>query len=329
MKRIDENHSFNINVACIVGERKAILLKEQYGWCLKNLHNDRNIHAGHAWTYNSAKAYAQKFPYWNPKSISRWLKEMEDEGWIASANLNKVAFDRTKWYTVNFRRYDLAVTGCDMKIEDIETWKKEIKKSISQNEEWNDQNEEWNDQNEESDFSKTDNQSSQNEEPIPPLTTSYPSREPERENTTAQNTAGINGFNLTPPPCSAPPPSPALPPEEQAIQAAIANAKAYMEQWPAMRPHILEGARLRESEVDFEKELESWIRHHGNHAYYLNNITKSISSDFARWMVKAKQFNHGRQGQVSKSSNKHKEVKPGVADRVQEQAKRRGITVLS
>ena len=172
MKRIDENHSFNINVACIVGERKAILLKEQYGWCLKNLHNDRNIHGGHAWTYNSAKAYAQKFPYWNPKSISRWLKEMENEGWIASANLNKVAFDRTKWYTVNFRRYDLAVTGCDMKIEDIETWKKEIKKSISQNEEWMDQNEE-------SDFSKTDNLISQNEEPIPPLTTSYPSREPE------------------------------------------------------------------------------------------------------------------------------------------------------
>ena len=172
MKRIDENHSFNINVACIVGERKAILLKEQYGWCLKNLHNDRNIHAGHAWTYNSAKAYAQKFPYWNPKSISRWLKEMENEGWIASANLNKVAFDRTKWYTVNFRRYDMAVTGCDMKSEDIETWKKEIKKSISQNEEWMDQNEE-------SDFSKTDNLISQNEEPIPPLTTSYPSREPE------------------------------------------------------------------------------------------------------------------------------------------------------
>lgn len=138
------------------------------------------------------------------------------------------------------------------------------------------------------------------------------------------------GSENTPPPDSAPPPSPELPPEERAIQTAIENARAYMEQWPAMRPRILEGARLREQDVDFDKELENWVRHHGNQFHYLSNITKNISSDFARWMVKAKQFNYERQGKgVSAGTQERKRVKPGVAERVVEQGKRRGITVLT
>lgn len=147
---------------------------------------------------------------------------------------------------------------------------------------------------------------------------------------TPQQSEILTGLEKSPPPCSAPPPAPQLPPEELAIQTAIDNARAYMNQWPAMRLLILEGARLRESDVDFDKELESWVRHHGDQFYYLSNITKKISSDFARWMVKAKQFNYGRQGKgISGSAQERKRVEPGVAERVVDQGKRRGITVLT
>ena len=87
MKRIDENHSLNVNVCTVLGHiQKAILLKEIYGWCFQNKANNRNIKFGLPWSYMTAKGYAQKFPYMNEKSIARWLKELEADGWVYSSN---------------------------------------------------------------------------------------------------------------------------------------------------------------------------------------------------------------------------------------------------
>lgn len=161
-KKIDENHSFNVNIACIVGERKAILLKEIYGWCDRNLSNNRNVYFGLPWTYNSATAYAEKFPYWTEKSIARWLKELQADGWIyATDQFNKFRIDRTKWYTINFERYDQAVVKNLTSKSQNEKWLSQIEKSLSQNEK--------------SEPPKMRDDISQNEEPIPSHTISYPS----------------------------------------------------------------------------------------------------------------------------------------------------------
>ena len=153
-------------------------------------------------------------------------------------------------------------------------------------------------------------------------------QETNSESAPAKNQTIPNGSSLTPSPDSAPPPSSELPPEELAIRTAIENANAYMEQWPAMRRVIMEGARLRESDIDFDAELESWIRHHATHSYYLANITKSISSDFARWMVRAKQFNNGRSGKnISGGTPPRKRVEAGVDERAKKQGNRLGIPV--
>lgn len=107
------DHSFNVNAAKARGHEKAILLKEIYGWVKHNWDGQRNIHHGVAWTYSSAKVYQEKFPYFSERSISRWLAELEKEGFIASANFNEHKYDRTKWYTINVDAYLGICSNCD------------------------------------------------------------------------------------------------------------------------------------------------------------------------------------------------------------------------
>lgn len=111
MKRPDEHHSFSVRIAEIVGPEKAILLNDFYGWCDMNEKNNRNMHNGKAWTFNSAQALAEKYSYMKRRSISRWLDELEKDEWIESANFNKKTFDQTKWYAVNMAKYNAVITS--------------------------------------------------------------------------------------------------------------------------------------------------------------------------------------------------------------------------
>lgn len=94
-------HSFDIEEAKIHGVSKAILLHNMRYWLDKNRANHTNDFDGCYWTYNTSEAFAELFPYFNSKSISRWLNELEADKIIASSkNYNKMKFDRTKWYTI-------------------------------------------------------------------------------------------------------------------------------------------------------------------------------------------------------------------------------------
>jgi len=142
-KTVDHTHSFNVNIAKIVGVEKAILLKEHCGWCRENLIKDRNTYGGIPFTFNSAVQYAKKFPYMNEKSIGRWLKELERDGWIASSKrMNRARYDRTKHYTINFEKYNCAASGIEYTKSQNEKWKSQIEECISQIEQSISQNEE-------------------------------------------------------------------------------------------------------------------------------------------------------------------------------------------
>lgn len=93
------NHSFNVEIATRYGIEKAVLLENFYFWVKKNYANKRNIHNGKAYTYNSAEAYSELFPYISPRKIAQLLREMETDGLLISGQFNK--FDRTKSYTLS------------------------------------------------------------------------------------------------------------------------------------------------------------------------------------------------------------------------------------
>lgn len=93
-------HSFEVEDAVKYGIEKAIILNNLRFWLEKNRANRKNISDGQVWTYNSADAFGVLFPYIKPKTIARYLREMEDDGLIISSQKSENKLDRTKFYTL-------------------------------------------------------------------------------------------------------------------------------------------------------------------------------------------------------------------------------------
>ena len=94
------NHSFNVEIAKDHGILPAILLENIYFWTKKNQANDTHFYDGYYWTYNSAKAFAELFPYASEKTIRNALKKLVDDGILITGNYNKLKLDRTLWYAL-------------------------------------------------------------------------------------------------------------------------------------------------------------------------------------------------------------------------------------
>lgn len=93
-------HSFDIEIASEYGVNSAIILKHIYFWVEKNEANERHLHEGHYWTYNSVKAFTELFPYMSRDQINTALKKLRENGLILEGQFNDAVFDRTKWYTL-------------------------------------------------------------------------------------------------------------------------------------------------------------------------------------------------------------------------------------
>lgn len=94
-------HVFDVDDAVKYGVEKAVILQNMRFWLDKNKANNKNLHDGFYWTYNSVDAFLELFPYLKSKGIiQRLLKSMEDEGLLLVGNYNKKGYDRTKWYSM-------------------------------------------------------------------------------------------------------------------------------------------------------------------------------------------------------------------------------------
>ena len=113
------NHSFNVEIATQYGIEKAILIENFYFWVSKNKANNKNIHDGVAYTYNSAEAFAELFPYMTARRISKLLRELEEDGLIISRQFGK--YNRTKSYTLSDRALHFFVS-CNLPKHDNETY---------------------------------------------------------------------------------------------------------------------------------------------------------------------------------------------------------------
>ena len=100
------NHSFSVSLATELQHvEKAIIIENLSFWIDKNKANRKHLHNGKYWTYNTAQAFSELFPYMNPNSIQKWLKQLKDDGYILSENFNDNSYDRTKWYTLTNKAY--------------------------------------------------------------------------------------------------------------------------------------------------------------------------------------------------------------------------------
>ncbi len=93
-------HSFDPQVAEQVGINAAVIYQNIVFWCEKNAANERNIHDGKAWTYNSMTAFVKLFPYLTYAQIRGALSKLEDADLLEAGNFNSDPRDKTKWYCV-------------------------------------------------------------------------------------------------------------------------------------------------------------------------------------------------------------------------------------
>lgn len=95
------NHSFDVDIATRYGVYEAILIENIRFWILKNKANNKHFHKGKYWTYNSAKAYAELFPYWSRQQVERIIGKLKEAGVLEVDHFSHNTYDRTNWYTLN------------------------------------------------------------------------------------------------------------------------------------------------------------------------------------------------------------------------------------
>lgn len=93
-------HHFNVEIAKEYGLVESILFYNISYWVVFNKANNIHFYEGRYWTFNSARAYAELFPYLSRSTIQRALNHLKDEELIMDGEFNERSFDRTKWYSL-------------------------------------------------------------------------------------------------------------------------------------------------------------------------------------------------------------------------------------
>lgn len=95
-----KTYVFDREQAIQYGIEEATLLWHITYWVEKNKANNKNCFDGRYWTYNSASALQEMFPFWSIKQIRRILKSLEDKGAIVRGQWSEDKYDHTYWYTL-------------------------------------------------------------------------------------------------------------------------------------------------------------------------------------------------------------------------------------
>ncbi|MDC6077075.1 conserved phage C-terminal domain-containing protein [Limosilactobacillus reuteri] len=81
------------------GSDEAIVLQQLHYW----LERSSQVRDGYRWVYNSMADWHKQFPWIKSrKTLSGYFKDLEKRGLIVTGNYNQKAFDKTKWYRIDY-----------------------------------------------------------------------------------------------------------------------------------------------------------------------------------------------------------------------------------
>ncbi|MFC1984724.1 hypothetical protein ACFLU0_01775 [Chloroflexota bacterium] len=99
------------SLAKALGLNTAIVVQQIYYWLTINEGKRSNFKDGYYWTFNSSSGWQKQFPFWSKKTIERALRKVEHNGIVVTGCYNKLSFDRTKWYRID---YDKLIEVCPL-----------------------------------------------------------------------------------------------------------------------------------------------------------------------------------------------------------------------
>jgi len=105
------HHTFDIYVAAVYGVNEAIIINYFQYWIDFNMRTGKNFKEGRFWTYDPIKTIAAHFPYFTENDVREIIErlctgksrrgkgEPEFEPVLMKGNFNKLAMDKTTWYS--------------------------------------------------------------------------------------------------------------------------------------------------------------------------------------------------------------------------------------
>jgi DnaD/phage-associated family protein len=87
-------------LAQLLGVSESIILSQIHYW----LNKSKNIISGKPWVYNTYEEWQQQISFLSKSTIRKCIKKLEDIGIVESNNFNKSKIDKTKWYTINYKK---------------------------------------------------------------------------------------------------------------------------------------------------------------------------------------------------------------------------------
>ncbi len=99
------HYLFNTTLATDHSVNIAIFLENIKFWILNNLANERNIHDGRCWTYNTLAAFQKLFPFWTKRQLEVIINNAVSANLLVKGNYNKSPYDRTVWYALTEKSY--------------------------------------------------------------------------------------------------------------------------------------------------------------------------------------------------------------------------------
>ena len=88
---------------------EAAVLQQIHYWVSRS----DKVHDGKKWTYNTMEDWLKQFPWiGSTRTLKRYFDDLEAKKILKVGNFNKVKFDRTKWYTIDYDAfYDFVNRG--------------------------------------------------------------------------------------------------------------------------------------------------------------------------------------------------------------------------
>lgn len=123
--------SVNVHLATKIGLNEAIVLQQVHYWIEVNKNKGINQYEGHYWTFNSIKEWNKCFPFFGEKTLRRVFLNLEKLGFLITGNFNKLRMDRTKWYTIDYKKLNEYISKSENDVVDDEYG--EVKNAEGQN----------------------------------------------------------------------------------------------------------------------------------------------------------------------------------------------------
>lgn len=84
-----------------IGVNETLFLNHIHNW----LQVSKNKRDGFIWVYKTYDEWQAELPFWSVDTVKRTIKKLEKaELVISTGKYNRLGFDKTKWYTINYEK---------------------------------------------------------------------------------------------------------------------------------------------------------------------------------------------------------------------------------